>query len=299
MTPRPSPSPVDVTIQPASSDRGNVSIPSASWSDNMIYHISDRTPWRPFMQFIDSLHTEGPLQILCSPRNTNHSNPLINDQSWTNTSYPKMELYTEMIQGIGESLIKSWHDAFLRATLWNRFNEGKGTIHFEACIRPQPYLPPKEGSSEIDVPAIMDLSTRSSQLELLKHAVHLVANNFDARHMASVVVELAQNKHNRVLLQSLLDQKLLMVDAFVEKLLLPAVSARNKSLLELILRAGCDVNQFREKEIDTGNEESALSLAIGMQDQKLVSLLLDNGANGSLRLQRHFQRDSLLYVSYI
>jgi hypothetical protein len=145
----------------------------------------------------------------------------------------------------------------------------------------------------------MDLSTRSSHLEFLKHAVHLVANNFDTRHMASVVVELAQNKHNRVLLQSLLDQKLLMVDAFVEKLLLPAVSGRNKPLLELILRAGCDVNQLREKEFQTDEEESALSLAIEMQDQNLVSLLLDNGANGSLRLRRDFQLDSLLYVSYI
>jgi hypothetical protein len=285
-------------MQPVCSDYGNLSIPSASWSDETIYLLSDSTPWRPFMHFIDRLDTAGPLQILRSPRSSNYLNQL-NAQSWTNTSYPGMELYIEMIQGIGESLIRSWHDAFLRATLWNRFDRHNGMINLEVCIRPQPYLPPKEGSSEIDLPAIMDLSTRSSHLEFLKHAVHLVANNFDTRHMASVVVELAQNKHNRVLLQSLLDQKLLMVDAFVEKLLLPAVSGRNKSLLELILRAGCDVNQFRKNEHNEQHEESALLLAIRMQDQELVSFLLANGANGSLRPRRDFQLYSLLYVLYI
>jgi hypothetical protein len=177
-----------------------------------------------------------------------------------------------------------------------------------SCENPQPYLPPKEGTSDINFEDMVDISQRSSQLEFLKHAVHLVGNKFDTRHIGPVIVELAQDAHNRALLQTLLDQKLLMAEAFMEELLFDAVRGKNIPLIEVILRAGCDINLTRFEHSDCSPNtrgQTILQCAMELQDQELVSVLMTHGADGNARnvhvkpkgSSKYHYYDSLLYVT--
>ena len=275
------------------------------WSDEVIYCLSKCTPWYPFMRFIHSLDTGGPSQLLLLPSNTDRSNPSENSHPIPILSV--IEDNTEIVQGLGNSLFLGWLDDLLCATFMQDLSQLSIALPI-SCHHPGPYLPPMEGPSDINLENIMDLSQRSSQLEFLKHAVHLVANNIDTRHITSVVVELAQDKHNRALLQTLVDQKLLIAEALVEKLLFPAVRGRNIPLLEIILRAGCDVNLTSFEHCDFYPNErgqTALQCAIELRDHKLVSFLLTHGADGSMQGLRvkpdgiisSYRTGSLLYVT--
>jgi hypothetical protein len=132
-----------------------------------------------------------------------------------------------------------------------------------------------------------------------------MANNFDnSRRFASVVVELAQQRTNCELLRGLLDQKLLIVDAFAEKLLFPAVRGRNMPLIRALLEAGCDVNMtgFDTNGFTASWKRTALQCAIELRDHGLVSFLMNHGANASVQrldamldsLVRTYNTDSLL-----
>jgi hypothetical protein len=60
--------------------------------------------------------------------------------------------------------------------------------------------------------------------------------------MAAVIVELAQQRTNCQLIRRLFEQKMLIMEAFAEKLLIPAVRGKNIPLIRAILETGCDIN---------------------------------------------------------
>jgi hypothetical protein len=160
--------------------------------EEVICHWSESTPWYFFKSFIQSLDTNGPVQILVLPSNTDHLN--LFQAPYSISTQPRICDNAGMIQGLGQSLMKQWHDDLLRAAFESRFS---GLVTERARIIPGHYLPPKQGDCDIDIPNIMALSSRSSQLEILTYAVHLMTNNFDdTAHMASVIVELAQQSTN-------------------------------------------------------------------------------------------------------
>jgi hypothetical protein len=121
-----------------------------------------------------------------------------------------------MVQDLDQLSKGQWH-----GDLFSAASEGNlsGTVTTRALIMSASYLPPKQGDCDLDVPTITALSSRSSHLEILKYAVHMVTNSLsDTQRMASMIVELAQRKANCESLRGLFCQKLLIMDAFAEKL---------------------------------------------------------------------------------
>jgi ankyrin repeat protein len=245
---------------------------SMSWSDEVFFYLAERTPWHSFTQVIHSLNTNGSLQLLF-PSSREASGC---QQGSFNSMDASNEL--EVVHGLGNSFLTRWLDDILFAFHITDLVESSIPVE---CINPRPYLPPKEGLPDIDVEAITDLSTKSTQLEFLKLAAHLLSNNFDVAHVSSVIVELAQDKRNRALLRSLLDQKLLVADAMAEKLLIPAVRGKNIPLINLLLEADCDIN-METLLPGLGNPSSALECATAQNSEDIVTFLLDNGANGNV-----------------
>jgi ankyrin repeat protein len=251
---------------------------SVPWSDEAFLNLADRTPWRSFMHFIHSLATTGPLQLL----------------------YPPMTETVDIVQAQNVSINQNTDVGFevahgKRSHCWTNWREEMSCAlylsEFAGCFVPiqttnlAPYLPPKKGPLDINVEATTDLSTKSTQLEFLKLAAHLISNNFDVKRVSLVIVELAQDKRNRALFRSLLDQKLLVADAMAEKLLIPAVQGKNMPLIKLLLEAGCDINIEMRRVTEATN--TALQCAVKQSSGDLVTFLLDNGANGN----RHKQVD--------
>jgi hypothetical protein len=190
--------------------------------EEVICRWSESTPWHLFKSFIQSLDTNSPVQILVLPSNTDHLNLL--QAPYSISTQPRIRDNTGMIQGLGQSLMKQWHDDLLRAAFESRFS---GFVTERARIIPGHYLPPKQGDCDIDIPNIMALSSKSSHLEILKYAVYLMTNNFQGtERMASVIVDLAQQRTNCQLIRGLFDQKVLIMEAFAEKLLFSAVRER-------------------------------------------------------------------------
>jgi hypothetical protein len=96
-------------------------------------------------------------------------------------------------------------------------------------LNPNQYLPKtRNNAPDLDLNAVCALSHQNNQLEFLKLAVKLLSDNADVPKPKSAIEELAQD--NRVL-SALLDQKLLSVEAFAEKLLIPAIRAGGKTLV--------------------------------------------------------------------
>jgi hypothetical protein len=254
--------------------------PPLELSDEAIYRWSESIPWYPFCRFIQSLNSDSPTEILVLPFDSDHSNRLQGSHSTFMVSGSCDDI--ETIQSLRDSLMRRWHDDLVLAIFKPKYPESH---HARARIHLAPYLPPNQGVCDIDIFRILDLSTRGSHLEILKYSVQLMANNFDTGRVASVIVELAQQRTNRELLRGLLDQKLLILEAFAEKLLFPAVRAKNTSLIRIILEAGCDVNMtgFDTNGFRASLKRTALQCAIELRDHELVSFLMDHGAKVSMK----------------
>jgi hypothetical protein len=112
------------------------------------------------MRFIQFLETKGPSQILVLPSDNDHLNLLQAPHSMS------------VMQSLEQSLMRRWHDDLLRAAF-----EGDYSNYITAkahIITPGHYLPPKQGRCDINIPTAMALSFRSSHLEILKYAVHMM-----------------------------------------------------------------------------------------------------------------------------
>jgi ankyrin repeat protein len=253
--------------------------PPLDLSDEAIYRWSESTPWYPFCRFTQSLNSDSPSGILVLPIDSDHSNRLQGSHSTFMVSGSCDDI--ETIQSLRDSLMRRWHDDLVLAIFEPKYPELQ---HTGAHVHLAPYLPPNRGVCDIDVFTILDLSSGASHLEILKYLVQLMANNFDRGHIASMIVELAQQRTNCELLRGLLDQKLLILEAFAEKLLFPAVRAKNISLIRINLEAGCDVNMtgFDTNGFVTSLKRTALQCAIELRDHELVSLLMDHGAKVSM-----------------
>jgi ankyrin repeat protein len=118
-----------------------------------------------------------------------------------------------------------------------------------------------------------DISQRSTQLECIKLAVNLISNNHDTWRTLPVIVELAKDKSNLLILKGLFKQKLLILDAVAEKLLYAAAEYRNLPLLRTLVDIGWNIDSVED---DLGYR--ALSCAVRNGDEDMVMFLLDRGA---------------------
>jgi ankyrin repeat protein len=150
-------------------------------------------------------------------------------------------------------------------------------------LNPNQYLPKtRNNAQDLDMNAVYDLSHQNNQLKFLKLAVKLLSDNADVPELKSAIVELAQDSRVLSALRRLLDQKLLSVEAFAEKLLIPAIEAGNKTLVEMLLDAGVSIDM-------EGSPSLALWCAIELGQTELVGVLLNHGANASVDLGRSYK----------
>jgi len=188
---------------------------------------------------------------------------------------------SQSIWGNRTSTLQEWIDDIAMAPV----------LHFDMSIpdvlaNPGKYLPPtRDNKPDIEVDNMLVLSSRSAQLEFIKLAIHLIANNIeDSAGMAETIVGLMKDEHHLSFLKRLLDQKLFMVEAFSEKLIWPALHSGNLPLLK-VLKAGIKIKRlFLESDV-------TLIFAIRSHQEDIVTYLLDHGvsATGPIPYNAHSQ----------
>ncbi|CAO2658355.1 Nn.00g060780.m01.CDS01 [Neocucurbitaria sp. VM-36] len=142
----------------------------------------------------------------------------------------------------------------------------------------QPYLPKDySGVMNMEPDFSYDLIDINTYLDTLKLIVIAIANNFTKQMVEKVIFELAESKSALSTLQRLLAQRLIAVDAFAEKLLIPAVQHRNLHLVRVLVESGVDVN-IREFTPRHYTRATALQCAVELGDDTIVETLLANGA---------------------
>ncbi|PSN69668.1 ankyrin [Corynespora cassiicola Philippines] len=236
------------------------------WTNEQMFQLAKKTPWPQFICFINSLGTSGP-PLLLPPADVSAIRAKTNQLKHL-SSDPNLEISSVSL--FQSTPFQEFSDGFLLSTYTT---ETDLCVPHKSVFDPKPYLPPTCSiPSDIDVNSVLDLSTRSNQLEFLKYIVHVVGNNFASRNICDTVVDLCQSELNRGLLKNLLDQKLLMVKALGEKLVIAASRGNNIPLVKILLDAGCDVNIHEEKKFQ------ALHEAIFCGHEEMASFLLHRGA---------------------
>jgi len=208
------------------------------------------------------LEINGPPMLLSVPKPPENRISLDWSQSTSN-------IHDEIIRTNQRSSSREWIDDIAMASVLE-FN----TSIPDAWINPGRYLPPtRDMKPDIDVNNMLDLSSRSTQLEFIKLAMHLISNNVDTDRTVEVMVDLLKDKHNLSLLKSLLDQELLVVEAFFEKLFSAAALSGNLPLLRILVEneAGAKPKRLRSEYND------ALKSAIEYSHEDMVTYLLDHG----------------------
>jgi ankyrin repeat protein len=234
----------------------------------MIFQWSEMTPWHNFLLFIER-HKESSILSLPLPWSDANTEHLIqgcrlgkNDQSHEivgNTCIPQYEA----------SQAQDWLLDLLKVKITIA---GVDFISLDPqCIDPRLYLPIKrDGGQDIDMNAVTDLSHPKNQLEFLKLAVKLLADNAEVPGLALAIVQLAEDSCIRSALQHLLGQGLLSIEAFAEKLLIPAIRAGSEAVVEMLVNAGVHTN---------GGASLALEYAIVCGHKKIVDFLLRHGSS--------------------
>jgi len=228
-------------------------------SSSSIVHISmdrlllaiDTTPWRHFLRHLSSIipsdtglqHTTG--------TNSNHHAGFIT-QPPSALSGDSSLVSEAFINKFDELLCLEWLDE----SLW----ELEVT---PAVFTPNLYLPSCIfGLQDIRTQS-SDLSTISRQLEMLKHVVFLISNNFETHMLAKHVLILAQDRGNREFLKRLLCSKSSTLQACAEKLFREVLVSCDLEMVEILLGAGVDLSGhgyalFRA--FESGRQDIALTL---------------------------------------
>ncbi|KAH7127149.1 hypothetical protein B0J11DRAFT_605169 [Dendryphion nanum] len=245
-----------------------------TWTENDFFVLSESTPWMKFVKLVLSM-SAGSGDILFLPDGRNDCRPV---PSTTCLSQEPKD-----VVGVNQSsMLNEWLD-YMLCNMYLADSYLIWPLH-PACNNPKAYIPPShEKMSNINVHAVQDLSTRSNQLEFLKHAMNLMSNNFDGYHIGPILVELAREKRNLSLLQTLIDQKDLLVAAVLEKLWRPALEAAHIPLLRMILKNSAST----EAKADILSQSvgpnfyvrSPLRFAIEFGQEEVFEFLLIEGAN--------------------
>ncbi|KAH7112532.1 ankyrin repeat-containing domain protein [Dendryphion nanum] len=232
-------------------------------SENAFLEWAGHTPWYRFMKFIRILEIEGPPLLLSVPQHPENRISFDRSQSTSN-------IYDEIIRTNQRYSSQEWIDDIAMAS----FLQFDDSIPDE-WTNPGRYLPPtRDMKPDIDVNNMLDLSLRSTQLEFIKLAIHLISNRKHTFETIEAIANLLEVKCNLSLLKSLLDQKLLVVEAFFEKLFQHSVHYGNLSLLRILV----EDEDEAEKKLKTLCSEYnyALEFAIEYNHDDMVTYLLDH-----------------------
>ena len=212
------------------------------------------------------LEINGPPMLLSVPKPPENRISLDWSQSTSN-------IHDEIIRTNQRSSSREWIDDIAMASV----------LEFDTSIpdvwtNPGRYLPPtRDMKPDIDVNNMLDLSSRSTQLEFVKLAMHLISNNVDTDRTIEVMGDLLEDKHNLSLLKSLLDQELLVVEAFFEKLFPAAALSGNLPLLRILVENEAGAKLKRR----CSEYKDVLECAIRYSHEDMVTYLLDHGVTAT------------------
>ncbi|KAJ4376367.1 hypothetical protein N0V83_001650 [Neocucurbitaria cava] len=146
----------------------------------------------------------------------------------------------------------------------------------------KPYLPRAQSELlDTHLDFSYDLIEINTYLNTLKLIVAAISNNFDLESALMVMLEVEKSKQAVVTLRRLLRQDLVAVQAFAEKLLIPAVQRRNVQFVRILVETGVDINTPAISRT-TGWPVNALECAVELGDGQIVEMLLAHGANWSV-----------------
>lgn len=237
-----------------------------SYSSDMFITWTELTPWYRFMQFIRTLNLKDRVTMGLSQHPTRN---YISMDEPVSTGTESMGFHT----GHQLSTVQNWID-YVSMSFWVELDPPLPAVYTGISS----YLPPTpDGSVEINVEGIYDLSRRSTQLECIKLAANLISNNRDIWRTIPVIVELAKDKSNLLTLKGLLDRNLLIADAVAEKLLVGAARYQNLPLLRTLVEHGVEIDLFES----AYDDHTALLHAIDNCDEDAVTYLLDHGADST------------------
>lgn len=236
----------------------------------MIFQWSELIPWHTFLLSMER-HKESIILSLPLPwcdANTEH---LIQGRRLDKNDWSHEIVGNTCVPQYQASRAQDWLLDLLEVKVTIA---GVESIYLDPqCIDPRHYLPIKrDGSQDIDMNAVTDLSHPNNQLEFLKLAVKLLADNAQVPQLASAIVQLAEDSRIRSVLQHLLSRGLLSIEAFAEKLLIPAIEAGSEAVVEMLVNAGVTVHTKRGASL-------ALGHAIVCGHKKIVDFLLRHGAS--------------------
>ncbi|KAF1973839.1 hypothetical protein BU23DRAFT_639062 [Bimuria novae-zelandiae CBS 107.79] len=155
-------------------------------------------------------------------------------------------------------------------------------------------LPPSVGD-ETDA----TLTTKTTQLELLKYLVGLISNNHINHKIEHTIMELAEDQRNLDFLGRLLSLEQIAIKAFSENLFIMALEYPNVALVRVLLDAGVDAN-LQDSWGKCLFEKSSSRLDIYNEDneclEEIIWELITHGARWQ-RLKKSLHRDLSLNFS--
>ncbi|KAH7070114.1 hypothetical protein FB567DRAFT_613374 [Paraphoma chrysanthemicola] len=212
------------------------------------------TPWEPFHDLASSLaFAEEATSFYCRKSDITHISP-------------PQRLEYRLAQSAKLSKVALAWD--IHEPTWNSVV----AIHRMLC-KPEAFVPRVlSQSSRAEFDAIVGVSGKMSEIELMRLAIVSLSNNHDAHIIAPFIVKLAEDQRLRLLFRALLTAQTDTFNAAAEKLLLPAVRAENIEMVKILIEAGVDVNLRPESDAQT-----ALQCSIESENLTLVAYLLDSG----------------------
>ncbi|KAF1950783.1 ankyrin [Byssothecium circinans] len=227
---------------------------SMAMQENMRFLSADRIPWRHFLRLLSTVNISA-----------------AHDKSGRSPNQAALLQHGGVIaSSVFEDRVE---DLFWTQFLSREFNDS--SIH-SAFYDPTPYMAPqKDSCSDINLKSRNDLSPLGRQVELLKHVVYLLSNNFSVSKVAPAVVEFAREAQNREFLARFISSGLPTVEALAHNLLIPAAEGHNFPLLTTLLRSGVDIDYEGS---GSKRHTTLLKYAVASCDEELLRFALENGA---------------------
>ncbi|KAF2448856.1 ankyrin [Karstenula rhodostoma CBS 690.94] len=233
-------------------------------TEDMQLSSADKTPWRQFLRAFSKL------DISASQTSSSHSAIYAHDG--------------------GTALSLSALEQRVEDLLWARFlNEDKYIWIHPAVYDPTPFLAPrKDGRMDININSRHELSPQGNQIELLKHVVYLLSNNYNVNETAPAIVEFARDVKNREFLARLIKSGLSTAEAIAEKLLIPAAEGNNFPLLETLISSGVDINYSCDSS-RYSTQMTLFGISISSANEDLFRFAIERGADPRIpvRIMHH------------
>ncbi|KAJ4287288.1 hypothetical protein N0V90_012686 [Kalmusia sp. IMI 367209] len=238
------------------------------FSNDSLLSVSENTPWHHFMRIFSTTFTPHIDGQSVSPADPTAAPPA-GISPFTEGLQTRLSRFEDDIKHLFSfRLVENVHHSMYRCS--------------PAIFDPNPFLPAqRDRSLDINLESHYDLSPFQKQLELLKHVVNLISNNFEIEYCTKSIVTFTREKLNRDFLSRMLKMSVLSMKAVAEKLLIPAARGENFALVHMLLDAGTNINYYTIDYINPDlGKVSLLELAVINCKEIMVKDLLERGAKG-------------------